>query len=165
MHHILQDPSFEGPEVVRRDKVARGDHQREEQHQAEKGEDPDPDGGPAFGGESLADGVESGASSLLVIEDGEPFGGARFFFVSESNFVEFPFIMSDHIIKLERNIGDDEMIGQLESARRRNVKAIRPGLQKDFRVGKVPAGDVAGELARQMYQIPVVSEWQHRFFL
>ena len=113
----------------------------------------------------MADGVESGASSLLVIEDGEPFGGACFFFVGESDFVELPFIMFNHIVELERNIGDDEMIGQLESARRRNVKAIWPWLQEDFRVGQVAAGDVAGELAGRMYQIPVVSERQHRFFL
>ena len=72
----------------------------------------------------MADGVEGGASSLLVIEDGEPFGGARFFFVGESNFVELPFIMFNHIIELERNIRNDEMIGQLESARWRNVEAI-----------------------------------------
>ncbi len=132
LNHVLQDPSFEGPEVTHCDEVARGNHQREEQHQAEKGEDPDPDGGPAFGRESLVDGVESGASSLLVIEDGEPLCGARFFFVGESNFVELPFIMFNHIIELERNIGDDEMIGQLESARRRDVKAIWPWLQEDF---------------------------------
>ena len=73
--------------------------------------------------------------------------------------------MFNHIIELERNIGDDEMIGQLESARRGNVKAIWAWLQEDFRVGKVVAGDVAGELAGRMYQVPVVSEGQHRFFL
>ncbi len=132
LNHILQDPSLEGPEVAGYGEIAQSDHQREEQHQAEKREDPDPDGGPAFGGESLTDGVEGGASSLLIIEDGEPFGGACFFFVGESDFVKLPFIMFNHIIELERNIGDDEMIGQLESARRRNVKAIWPWLQEDF---------------------------------
>ncbi len=76
-----------------------------------------------------------GASSLLVIEDGEPFSGARFFFVGESNFIKIPFIMFNHIIELERNIGDDEMIGQLESAGQRDVKMIWPWLQEDFRVG------------------------------
>ncbi len=99
---------------MRREKVARGDHQREERHQTEKGEDPDPDGGPALGRESLTDGVEGGASSVLIIEDGEPFSGASFFFVSESDFIKLPFVMLDDIIELERHIGDDEMIGQLE---------------------------------------------------
>ncbi len=80
----------------------------------------------------MTDGIEGGASSLLVIEDGEPFGGARFFFIGESDFVELPFIMFNHIIELERNIGDDEMIGQLESTRGRNVKTIWPWLQEDF---------------------------------
>ncbi len=46
----------------------------------------------------MADGIESGASSLIVIEDGEPFGGARFFFVSESDFIKLPFVMFDYII-------------------------------------------------------------------
>ncbi len=80
----------------------------------------------------MADGVEGGAPSLLVIEDGEPFGGARFFFVSESDFIKLPLVMFDYIIKLERHVGDDEMIGQLESARRRYVETIWPWLQENF---------------------------------
>jgi hypothetical protein len=59
--------------------------------------------------------------------------------------------MLDHIIELERNVGDDEMIGQLESARWRDVKAIWPWLQEDLRVRKIAASDVAGELARRTY--------------
>ncbi len=101
MNHILQDPSFEGPEVVRREDVARGDRQREEQHQAKEGEDPGPDRGPANGREGLTDGVECGASSILIIEDGEPFGGAGFFFFGERNFIKLPFVMFDDIIELE----------------------------------------------------------------
>ena len=96
---------------MRREKVARGDHQREERHQTEKGEDPDPDGGPALGRESLTDGVECGASSILIIEDSEPFSGAGFFFVGEGDFIKLPFVMLDDIIELERHVGDDEMIG------------------------------------------------------
>ena len=57
------------------------------------------------------------------------------------------------------------MIGQLESTRRRDVETIWPWLQENFRIGEVSAGDVARELARRMYEIPVVSERQHRFFL
>ncbi len=83
----------------------------------------------------MANGVECGVPSFLIIEDGEPLSGARFFFVGESNFIKLSFIMFNHIIELERNIGDDEMIGQLELARRRDVKAIWPWLQEDFRVG------------------------------
>ncbi len=132
MNHILQDPSFEGPEVVRREEVARGDHQREEQHQAEKGEDPNPDGGPALGRDSLTDGIEGGASSILIIEDSEPVSGAGFFFFGESDLIKLPFIMFDDIIELERHVGDDEMIGQLESARRRDVETIGPWLQENL---------------------------------
>ncbi len=57
LNQVLQDPGFKGPEIAGYDKVAQSDHQRKEQHQAEKREDPDPDGGPAFSGESLANGV------------------------------------------------------------------------------------------------------------
>ncbi len=33
LNHILQDPSFEGPEVAGYDEVAQSDQQREEQYQ------------------------------------------------------------------------------------------------------------------------------------
>ena len=42
---------------------------------------------------------------------------------------------------------------------------IRPGLQEDFGVGQVVAGDVAGELTGRVDQVPVVPEWQYRFLL
>jgi hypothetical protein len=42
---------------------------------------------------------------------------------------------------------------------------IWPWLQEDLRVRQVAASDVAGELARRMYQVPVVPERQHGFFL
>ncbi len=103
-----------------------------EQHQGEEGEDPGPDGGPTFGGEGLADGVERGASSILIIEDSEPFSGAGFFFIGEGDFIKLPFVMLDDIIELERHVGDDEMIGQLEPARRRDVETIWPWLQENF---------------------------------
>jgi len=73
--------------------------------------------------------------------------------------------MLDDIIKLKRNVGNDKMIGQLESARWRDVKTIRPWLQEDLGVRQVATGDVAGELERRMYQVPVVPKRQHGFFL
>jgi hypothetical protein len=118
LNQILQDLGLESPEVVGHDKVAQDDHQQDEQQQTEECEDPDPDGGPTFGGESLTNGIEGGAAGLLIIEDGEPLSGMGFFFISKSDLIEFPFIMLDDIIKLERNVGNEEMIGQLESARR-----------------------------------------------
>jgi len=118
-----------------------------------------------FGGESLTNGIEGGAAGLLIIKDGEPVSGAGFFFISKSDLIEFPLIMLDDIIKLKRNVRNDKMIGQLESARWRDVKTIWPWLQEDLRVRHVEAGDVAGELARRMYQVPVVPKRQHCFFL
>jgi hypothetical protein len=40
-------------------------------------------------------------------------GGASLFFIGESDLVKLPFIVFNNIIKLEGNIGDDKMIGQL----------------------------------------------------
>jgi hypothetical protein len=108
---------------------------------------------------------EGGAASLLIVEDGEPVSGAGFFFIGKSNLIEFPLIMLDDVIKLKRDVGNDKMIGQLETARWRDVETIWPWLQEDLRVGQVAAGDVAGELARRMYQVPVVPKRQHCFFL
>ncbi len=99
----------------------------------------------------MADGVERGAAGLLIIEDSEPLSGAGLFFISEGDFVELPLIVLDDIIKLERDVGNDKMVSQLEAARWRDVKTIRTRLQEDFRVGQVAAGDVAGECARRMY--------------
>jgi len=113
----------------------------------------------------LADGIEGGAAGLLIIEEREPIGGAGFFFIGESDLIEFPFIMLDNIIKLNRDVGNDKMIGQLESAGWRDVKAIWPWLQEDLRVRKIAASDVAGELAGRMHQKPVVPKRQHCFFL
>ncbi len=165
MNQVLQDPGLESPEVAGYDKVAQDDHQQDEQQQTKEREDPDPDGGPAFGGEGLLDGVKGGAAGLLIVEDGEPIGGAGFLLIGKSDLIEFPFIMLDDIIKLKRNIRNDKMIGQLESSRWRDVKAIWPWLQEDLRVRQVAASDVAGELARRMYQVPVVPKRQHCFFL
>ncbi len=80
----------------------------------------------------MADGVERGAAGFLIIEDSEPLGGAGFFFIGEGDLIELPFIMFDDVIKLERDIRNDKMIGQLESARWRDVKTIWPWLQEDF---------------------------------
>ncbi len=113
----------------------------------------------------MTNGIEGGAAGLLIIEDSEPIGGAGFFFVGESDLVELPFIVLDDIIKLEGNVGNDKMIGQLYSARWREVEAIWPWLLEDLRVGQVPAGDVAGELAGRMDQVPVVPKRQHCFIL
>ncbi len=71
--------------------------------------------------------------------------------------------MFDNIIELERYVGDDEMIGQLEPTWRRDVETIWPWLQENFWVGEVSAGDVAGELAGRVYQIPIVLKLKHRF--
>jgi hypothetical protein len=57
LNQILQDSSFESPEVAGYDKITQDDHQQDEQQEPEEREDPDPDGGPTFGGESLTNGV------------------------------------------------------------------------------------------------------------
>ncbi len=164
LNQILQDSNLESPEVAGYDKVIQDDHQQDEQQQTEEHEVPDPDGGPTFGGESLTNGVEGGAAGLLIVEDREPIGGAGFFFIGKSDVIEFPLIMLDDIIKLKRNVRNDQMVGQLESAGWRDVKTIGPWLQEDLRVRQVAAGDVTSELARRMYQVPVVPKRQHRFF-
>jgi len=61
----------------------------------------------------LANGVEGGAAGLLIVEDGEPLGGAGFFFISKGDLFEFPFIILDDIIQLEGDVRNDKMIGQL----------------------------------------------------
>ncbi len=111
LYQVLQDPGLEGPEVASDDEVAGDDHEQDEQQQPEEREDPDLDGGPAFSGESLTNGVEGGVAGLFIVEEGEPIGGAGFLFVSEGDLVELPFIMLDDIIKLEGDVGDDKVIG------------------------------------------------------
>ncbi len=113
----------------------------------------------------MVNGIECGAAGLLIVEDGEPLSGTGFFFIGKGDLIEFPFIMLDDIIKLEGDVGNDKMIGQLESVRWRDVKTIWPWLQEDLRVRQVAASDVAGELPRRMYQVPVVPKRQHCFFL
>ncbi len=66
--------------------------------------------------------------------------------------------MLDDIINFEGDVRDDKMISQLKLAGWRNVEAIWPWLQEDLGVGQVAAGDVAGELAGRVDQVPVVPE-------
>ncbi len=113
MHQILQDPGLEVPEVTRHDEVAGEDQGQDEQQQHEERKDPSPDGGPAFGSERLLDGVEGGATGLLIIENSEPLGGAGFLLVGEGDLVELPFVMLDDIVQFEGEVRNDKMIGQL----------------------------------------------------
>ncbi len=58
-------------------------------------------------------GIEGGAAGLLIVEDGQPFSGASLLFIADCDIVQLPFIMLDDVVKLEGDIGDDKMIGQL----------------------------------------------------
>ncbi len=48
--------------------------------------------------ESLTNGIEGGAASILVIEDSQPFGEVRLLFISERDLVQLPFIVLDDVV-------------------------------------------------------------------
>jgi hypothetical protein len=90
--------------------------------------------------------VKGGATGLLIIEDGEPFGGASLLFIGECDLVQLPVVMLDDVVEFDRDVRDDKMIGQLQAAGKGDIEAIGSWLQEDLG-GEVVAGDVAYELA------------------
>ena len=91
-------------------------------------------------------GVKGGATGLLIIEDGEPFGGASLLFIGECDLVQVPLVMLDDVVEFEGDVRDDKMISQLQAAGRGDIEAIGSWLQEDLGVGEVAAVDVADEL-------------------
>jgi hypothetical protein len=85
-------------------------------------------------------------TGLLIIEDGEPFGGTSLLFIRECDLVQLPLVMLDTVVEFEGDVRDDKMISQLQAAGRGDIEAIGSWLQEDLGVGEVAAVDVADEL-------------------